>query len=176
MPLSLSRFLSLFLFSARYKLLNKTLLGELTSFLRRCRFEGLGASSGRPISPHPIPSSSLFRSVLQGDVGYRVHVINIVIVVSISACVSNYPDFSRCKIQSYVCADFNKNSERSWNETNNVEFMRERMLSLYLFSAVLAKYFQKLIICLFFFCDAGYSSTLFALANSFTLYAPCNLF
>lgn len=62
-------FLSSFLFSssfssARYKLLNKTLLGELTSFLRRCCFEGLGASSGRPpFLPHPIlPSSSLFRS------------------------------------------------------------------------------------------------------------------
>jgi hypothetical protein len=41
-----------------------------------------------------LPLFSLFRFVLpQGDVDYRVHVMNIVIVVSISACDSNYPDF-----------------------------------------------------------------------------------
>lgn len=109
--------LSLLFSSARYKLLNKTLLGELTSFLRRCRFEGVSASSERPsFLPRPIPHLPLLCSIpfsLKETSAIECMSSTLLLWYQFPLAIPITRTSRRCKIQPYVCADPNENSERS---------------------------------------------------------------
>lgn len=121
--------------SARYKLLNKTLLGELTSFLDDAALrESVPRLSALRFYLASSPRLPLLCSVpfsLKETSAIECMSSTLLLWYQFPPAIPITRTSRRCKIQPYVCADPNENSERSWNETNNGEFMRERTFPSY---------------------------------------------